>query len=419
MSRPRRIFQVGLFGLAAAVGYTVLVWRPVVMTALGVEPPAGWWFVDTYALLAASDMAALGLDPYVPNPLDLLGVPHWYSDWWFLIGHLGLTRFDVYWLGAGVVGLFLASAILVLRPRNGSEALVAWLALCSPPVILGVNRANADLLIFSIMALLGLALASPRRWVWWQGPWLVALAAGLKFYPIVVGLILVLVARPRREVWASLAVMTLLVLAVAMSVSDAIARALPLLMSPEGFFSFGSSALFTLAGLSPPAAKWAAWMAGALVALGWLRRTPVPPAALPGHEKMAFGLGALIVVGCFFAGVSYSYRLVFLLLMLPLLWTWSRAAGVHSGAGPARLVLGLTLPLVWIDGLACATINLGWAQRMGIPMHTVELAAGWLTHTVSWVWVGGTCGLLLALYRPAIASLFGGSPPNVEVSPCV
>ena len=393
-----------------ALGYTVLVWWPVVMTALGVEPPAGWWFVDTYALLAASDTVALGLNPYVPNPLDLLGVPHWYSDWWFLCGSLGLTRADVYWLGAGIVGLFLVSAILVLRPRNGSESLVAWLALCSPPVILGVNRANADLLIFSIMALLGWVLASLRRWVWRQGPWLVALAAGLKFYPIVAGLALGLVERPRREVWVSLAVMGLLALAVALSVADAIVRVLPLLMPPEGFFSFGSSALFTLAGLPPLTAKGAALVAGAMVILGWMRHTPVPPTTLPAHEKTAFGLGALIVVGCFFAGVSYSYRLVFLLLMLPLLWTWSRAAGAHSGAGIARLVLGLTLPLVWIDGLACATINLGWAQRLGLPMRTVELTAGWLTHTVSWVWVGGICGLLLALFRPAIALLLAKKP---------
>lgn len=406
MSRLRRLAFGGLFALAVLCAQALVVRFPLVLTALGVEPPAGWWFVDTYALLASSDAVALGLDPYAPNPLDLLHVPHWYSDWWFGLAALGLTRADTYAVGAAIVGVFLASAVWLLRPARLPEAVFAWLVLSSPPFLLGVNRANADLLVCALMVLLVWLLTRAPRWVWGAGATaVVALAAGLKFYPIVAGGALVTAPRPARERWVALLLMGGGAIAVGVSVAEAVVRALPLVLPPVGFFSFGASAWFGLLGLTPPAAHLAAWVVGLALAFGWWRLTPDVPEGLPEGERAAFAVGALLIAGCFFAGVGYSYRLVFAVLLLPLLRTWGGLKSGGRGSRTARWVLWLTLPLLWIDGLACAAVNLGWAARLGLDLSTVEAAAGWATHSLGWLWVAGICGLLLALYRPACASL--------------
>lgn len=413
MNWPRRLVHGGLFALAVLLTQALVVQFPVVLTALGVEPPAGWWFVDTYALLASSDAVALGLDPYVPNPLDLLHVPHWYSDWWFGLAALGLTRAHAYAVGATIVGVFLAAAICHLRPLRRREAVFAWLVLSSPPFLLGVNRANADLLVCAFMILLaGILTRAPRR-LWGVGAMaVVALVAGLKFYPIVAGGALVTAPRPAGERRVALGLMAGATIVVGWSVADAVTRALPLVLPPVGFFSFGASAWFGLLGLTPPATHLAAWLLGLTLALGWWRLTPALPDGLPEGERTAFVVGALLIAGCFFTGVGYSYRLVFVVLLLPLLWTWAGLQTGGRGGRIARWVLGLTLPLLWIDGLACATVNLGWAARLGLDLPTVEAAAGWMTHSLGWLWVAGICGLLLALYRPACASLLRPPVPQ-------
>lgn len=409
MNRIRHLVLAGLLAGAVLLTLASVVRFPLVLTALGVEPPAGWWFVDTYALLAASDAVTQGLDPYAPNPLDLLHVPHWYSDWWFALAALGLTRADVYAVGAVVVGAFLVAAVLVLRPATGWEVLFAWGVLCSPPFLLGVNRANADLAICALMVLLAWLLAAAPRPAWAAGgAAVVALAAGLKFYPIIAGAALVTAPRPPRERWLALGLLAAGGLLVAWSVADGVQRALALVLPPVGFFSFGASAWFGLVGLAPGAAHLAAWLAGLVLAALWWRRTPTVPAALPAAARVAFVIGALLIVGCFFTGVSYSYRLVFGVLLLPLLWRWAALGRTAPGGWIARGVLVLTLPVLWIDGLACACVNLGWAARWRCDVATVETAAGWMTHSASWLWVAGICGLLLALFRPAVAELAGG-----------
>ena len=58
--------------------------------------------------------------------------------------------------------------------------------------------------------------------------------------------------------------------------------------------------------------------------------------------------GAALVVGCFFLGASYVYKLVFAVWLLPWLW--------RQGAAPAeerwrRLTLALLLAVLWFEGL--------------------------------------------------------------------
>jgi hypothetical protein len=404
-SNPARAYRIGLVGLVVGTFALIVAW-PDAMVPLGIGLPSDRWFIDIYALLASSDAFALGLDPYKPNPLDWLHVPHWYSDWWFWLHDLGLTRADAPWLGAAIGASYVTAALVLVRPRDFAAMLVGWLAICGPVALLGVNRANPDMLIFAAFVGIAWLLTRPARPAWLLGPPLIALMAGLKFYPLAGALALPFAPRVRREVWASLGLMAALAMLLALGLHDDVRRVATLIEAPREFFAFGGAQLFTLLGVAPGGAFLLTVAIGAALAVVEWWRSPALPAALPEREVVAFVLGAAVVVGCFFIGGSYSYRLVFALLMLPLLGTLRRDAGATVVRRLAQAAWWGVPVLVWFDGLFC----LGWNLTLGTfgPAWTARLwQSAFLANVLlSWLWIGLVSCLLVSLVRSRAAQLF-------------
>jgi len=390
------VLAAGLPLLLVATLLTVAVW-PVTMAWLGIPLAQGRWFADLYSLLATSDAFALGLDPYRPNPLDPLHAPHWYTDWWFWLHDIGLTRGDASWLGLAGNLLFLVATVVLLRPAGGGEILVGWLLVASPAVLLGLNRANPDLVIVALFSLAAGLLASRHRPLWLLGPPVIALLAGMKFYPLAGCAALVFVRRPAREVIGSLAYMVVLGGMVGASVADDFLRVAPLLEHELGVFTFGGGQLLRLLDCPPAAVAVATASLGAVVFVGAAWRSAPAPAAFPDREVIAFVLGASVLLGCFWLGVSYLYRLAFVVLMLPLLWRWGRTAEGGENRRWATAALGLSLVLVWLDGLTSLALNLGWLPWPGATAAEIVRGAGWIVHGLSWGWACCLSRLLVAL----------------------
>jgi hypothetical protein len=397
-------YRPALVALVLA-SYAVLVLWPDVMIPLGIGLPGDRWFIDIYALLASSDAFALGLDPYKPNPLDWLHVPHWYTDWWFWLHNLGLSRADTPWLGTVIGGSYVTATLALVRPRDFAEMLTGWLVIAGPVAMLGVNRANPDLLIFAVFTALAWLLTSRSRAHWLLGAPLIACMTGLKFYPLAGALALPFAPRVRKEIWASLGLMAGLTVLLALGLYDDVRRVAALIEAPREFYAFGGAQLFILAGLSQTSAFLITVGVGAALALVWWIWTPERPVNLPDREVVAFVLGAATIIGCFIMGVGYSYRLVFAVLMLPLLGTLRLQP---STAVIRRLTLaGLAgiLIMVWYDGLFC----LGWnltlgaiAQKWTAPVWSAAFLTGAL---LSWIWIGAMIGLSMALARPVLHRL--------------
>ncbi|MDB6128634.1 MAG: hypothetical protein JWM35_2530, partial [Verrucomicrobia bacterium] len=168
----------------------------------------GAWFLDTFALLASNDAVTRGLDPYAPNPLDYFHRPHVYSHLWLHLRDLGLTRADVTWLGLSIVAAFLLAALARLRPRTWKQLLWYAAIFCSAPVLLAIERANNDLVIFVLLAPVVACVRSRRQAMWLVGLLLVTVAALLKYYPAVAALVLFNIG-DRRELRARVLVFTL------------------------------------------------------------------------------------------------------------------------------------------------------------------------------------------------------------------
>jgi hypothetical protein len=112
-------------------------------------------------------------------------------------------------------------------------------------------------------------------------------------------------------------------------------------------------------------------------------------------ERLRAALGAIVLLACFTAGVSYSYRWIF--VVWPAIWLWRQATAI-SLSGRQRWVArggcALVLLCLWLDGGLCLTVNLflppgnqAWLDHLQFvwrlwtqPLHwlLMMMFAGWL-----------------------------------------
>ncbi len=357
MDLPRRLWWLLVAFTGSVLAYFTSF--PEHFRAVGVNH-YGVWFLDTYAILASNDaLARGGIDIYGYNPLDYFGRPHVYPHWWLLLGKLGLTRGDVAWLGFVLGAAFFVAAIAWLRPRQPGE--LAWnlVVLCSPPVLLALNRGNNDLVIFVLLAPVVPCLLARRAAVRALAIGLIAVAAALKTYPAVAAVVLLAGGSP-REVRGRVAAMIAVFALMAVDVARDFAHYGAVVPRPDGLMTFGAANIFIAAGASDPLANGLALATGLVAGMVFWRADflgawKIEPEGE--REWLGFVLGAALLTGCFFAGMSFAYRWVFAVWMLPLLWRLRGDAGAPRNARRLATVTSVLLTLVlWIDPIASAVL---------------------------------------------------------------
>ncbi|HVT72648.1 MAG TPA: hypothetical protein VHD61_05895 [Lacunisphaera sp.] len=381
--------------LLTVAGWLAFVLVPQLLVLVGISS-YGMWYLDSYAVLAAVDAVRQGvpMGPGVANPLDPLGRDHKYSDWWFALRWLGLTREANFLVGTTWVGAFAVAVWATLRPRNFREA--AWLALLllAPGVVLAIHRANNDLVVFVLIAICGAAAADPG----W-GRQLIALGAlvlatGLKFYPAPAALGF-LWLRPVRRAAGPLGLALVGAGATLASVWPQLKRAQ---------FTFEATVHTTGAPLLWRDLGWpdstSLWFSVAIIGMGAVglaaTRCTAGLAENGGlRERFLAALGAIIVVACFVAGVSYAYRWVFALWMALWLWREVEAPQALRRRWTVRLGLGLLVACFWLDGMFCLVVNLGFMPMPAARQQALQLAWRLCTQPLQWLFVILLAGWLL------------------------
>ncbi len=373
----------------------------------------GVWFADSYAVLAANDAVARGMDPYAQNPLDLFGRPHVYPHGWLWLGKLGLTRADNQVVGLVWVGVFLGLALHWLRPQSWRDVLRAMAVIGSPPLLLAYQRANNDLVIFAILsAVVPCLVARHSAWSWLALP-AIAVAAALKYYPAAAGALLLWGADRRQIIGRSL-VMAALLLLVAVAIQADLAAAGTRMPKAEGLMSFGAAFALAPLGLSSSGSLGVVVLLFGLVVLaGWRLRTLTGWAAPANRsrEYLGFVLGALLLSACFWSNVNFSYRWLFGVWLLPWLWRGMDDARL---ARPVRHLMRTTwlllLLALWASALTVSGLELRhWLAPFETP-EQVEQAALLLydlTQPVIWALFVCLAFLLLPFGRGIIAVLRG------------
>jgi hypothetical protein len=356
-----RLIVVG----ALAVYFLILIvgrafFRVDIWPSLGV-PTGPSLFFDTRNVTAALDCSRLGFDPLVENPCDPWDRPMNYPRLWLALRWLGLDRSHTDALAVTFIALFIASVLLLLGRITLGQGIVVAVALCSPAVMFAIERANMDIVVYSLLASAMLVWGSRMARSDILSPLIVFLAAAAKIYPAF-GLVAYLFSNRRRAAVTALVLLIGFAVYAAATIEDiqAVART-----APQGqYYSFGARIL--------PAAiyhlfvpdRWAGMLAKQLVAVVpvlvaapvlWLwgrRRRPSPDPDQGGRPRLAFHIGTLLFLATFGIANNFDYRLVFLLLTFPQLFGWIAAGAEEPRAGLAGLTLVVVVGLLWIGALS-------------------------------------------------------------------
>jgi hypothetical protein len=377
-------------------------------------------FVDISVSLAAWECARRGIDVIISNPCDILQRGYVYSPIRLAASGVPLSVKDTMAVGWALDLLFITSLVLLPPPRGPMEFVLVLAATLSTMVVFALERANLDLLLFMLVLAAGLC-AQGRPALRLVGYLAALLAALLKYYPAM-ALIVILRERPKAFFAIALAVAGALALFLVEYRAE-IARGLPHI--PSGRYDTDLFAAQNLPSFMGMAIEVAAQPSDAAALLGGITRAGLYAAlivaaavicrrllhlaewrsalaALAPLEQVLLAVGGAVIVGCFFAGQSISYRGVFLLLVCPGLLAVSRTRSRQCRALGLYTAIVVVL-LMWGE---CLRVNLhALLQRTEAP----EPVAGvlelqfWLWRELGWWW-------LVSVLLAVLADFVGEAP---------
>jgi len=372
----RAVFKITAFGpeldgrvvaAGALVAYFMVVAIPRLFWGINLwphlfgVPAAPTRFFDTRVITSGLDCRRMGFDPLTYNPCDVSGRPMNYPRVWLLLRWLGVGQSQTDVLAVIFIGVFLASFFLLMGRLTVGEGVIVALAVCSPAVMFGVERANSDIVLFALVAAAVVAWRSDQSRGEVAGPPLVLVAAFLKLYPVFALPSYLMTRRRNAAVTAAICIAVFAAYAVVFRADiEAIVRA-----TPHGEYnSYGARIL--------PAAIYhrvvlQAWGAGSIVklalaivplligAMAWVigrRRLPRPDAGEGDWSRLAFTMGSLLFLGTFALSINFDYRLVLLLLTLPQLLRWIGDPSYDPRGPLASAAIVSILILLWIGPLS-------------------------------------------------------------------
>ena len=409
-----------MLALAIAVGAlgAAAVWRADRTAELWVDmwsrigvPALLPTFADTRAFTSAWECSRLGYDVFAENPCDPWNRTLVPPGFLVRLDFLGLGPSATVPLALAMIALFAVSVLVVAGPVTWRQTLVYLAILFSPSVLLGVERGNTDLLVFSLLTLVLVTVRSPSRW--WRATAYAALllASLIKVYPIFAAGLL-LRQSPRRALAGGAAVFLPLAVYAVFTFDE-------LTSSMEGMtrladLSWGASVAPEALGLSDRSTTIvvvAGVAAGLALSVGLAL-------ALRGREAWggederrldAFWIGAGVYVGTFVVGSNFNYKLVCLIFTVPQLLAWSSRAharmpfaGLALAAVVATFWVGVERPFspgigdLWLDALRFFPFDeiLTWGLFVYLATALWLTVPSWLSP--SWTAVGAGGGAVRA-----------------------
>ncbi|MCX7846599.1 MAG: hypothetical protein N2595_00985 [bacterium] len=339
-----------------------------------------WWnipvmeptFSDLYVVTSGAETFAHGLDPFFLNPYDSEGRRLNYPRIWQWLGYLGVRTSHTVPLGITLVALFVLGLFLAVPLPSHLHALLLGACLLSPAVLFAVERGNADLFIFFLLAL---AIAAARSWA--LACWFVFCAYILKLYPLAAAAIFL--RYPKRQA----IIASLLFFLSAAAYLVIISSDLPLISAatPRGASqSYGIHVFWTQvqnANASLGAIAKTCTLAAALLIPFTALTLPVfLPRPSIAESKMldAFRVGAAVYCTTFLLGNNWDYRLIFLLFAVPQLGSW-----LHHPSPPFRLLARTALATLLLSLWHFLIARLSRTLPYGVYLSsTLDEAANWL-----------------------------------------
>lgn len=320
-------------------------------------------FADTRGITHAIDCVLHGQDPYSVGAFDPWHRLYNYPPVWLLARYLGITS-----QSSDVIGLLFATAaisayIFLLNARTALTAGIVFLAIASRCVLLSIERGNSDQIVFFLLVF-GLFLIHrlpPKARARLSGSLIVVLTV-LKVYPIAA----VTIFLHHRQGWKR-TLTTALAAATALLLTSGTRLAQIIANTPrDADLSFGTFPFFdalsrhTVHALGPIVENYrlaspigALLLAGIAMTLGARagnRLDRVLPPIDPSQTRGAIAIACLsIFCFAFIAGVSFDYRLIYLIGALAWLVEDLDRSGTKRSLPAALLIVVLLWKPFWLS----------------------------------------------------------------------
>lgn len=348
-------------------------------------------FWDLSLVLQSIDCARQGFDVFQEGN-GCLEDPSIYApgmNWLRVIPAAVLSNEVVGAWGVALIAVMSLALLWLARRSAGIGQIVLLIAAVGGPWLLLLERGNIDAAVFLtavVVAIIAGRRNSLAMWaiaavlIWVMGTW--------KYYPFVLGLMLLPVLRLRRG-WLVIAGFA------AASAAFVLATLSNLRASSEANSDMAVFVDFVILGRTPLAARmepletgfgspmWThlvVWLLGLLaIAWGLLVSDRMRRPSLTGAMLSAAG-GALFLVAILYAGFGWGYKATFLLLLMPL---FSVAAGssrriVASTSLVVVVLIGICSVVVWNTLIAttCGIVAGGIGLGVGVGVMVREVRAG-------------------------------------------
>jgi len=377
----------GILWLFAYPGYWPYFLGPLHLTGERLYP-----FLDMHGRLAAFEATRMGIDIlYNPNPLDPLSRINIKPTWPLGLSFLGLGRSHLVICGIAAGISFIAITLSWLRPQKIWESFLLFFICFSPAVLLGIERANDDLVYFSLLALVPLSLRLRSDRGYWFAWLVIFLLAPAKYYPGAVFLVLLGEVRSWRQLGLLFGTGVLFVAAYATINIEEILYLRNAVPSPSYYMAHGGALAFAM--FSGQTFFYLIFLILFFV-LGGLPifRASWPEIDLTDSDRRWLLLGSSVFGFCFLLNSNFDYRLIFILPTLPALLRIARSCGHFSYLAKTMIYL---LPLVfWMDILVLHT---GILTDLTLNRHLFEWVAA-IKSMILWFYVLGLavfCGTVL------------------------
>ena len=328
----------------------------------------------------------MGVDVVVENPCDPWGRAHNYGLFWLNIGKLGLTRDDITWLAMTINAVFLILAIVIISPASVMQLIFALLFLVSPAVMLGLERTNADLIIFTLLVLSFYCLYSDNVILTVLGCLIIFFTAILKLYPVVILPVLIFYSSANKTKFSLLVATTILFfLYMFLNWSD-VSHLIGVIPNITWHYSMGGELLFSRLGYElNGSTRVATYALAAMAVLSGIilgsrlhvsgNRSGSPDVDYDWH-RMLYLSGSVLVVFSFVIKNSFDYRNIFFIFLLPyLLSLISRPGMVHYRKQVALVILMVYGFLFWAEFFVSVFHNVAYSASL---IRIVESVLNWM-----------------------------------------
>ena len=280
-------------------------------------------FADLRVIIGGAESYALGYDPLINNPNDPWGRVMNYPRIWQWLFLLKINQNHTTYIGMAFIFLFVVGIFLFLKPINNITAWLLTMSLFSPAVLLGIERANNDLLIFFIVSLALLVLRRSAL----AAMSLILTGFILKLYPLFgLGCLL----KENQKTLLRLAIISLVIILIYLGftfedlvrIRQGTPRSIGLSYGVDVFW-------MSVQSHSPLAGKILHLLSYGMVLflvifVLWLNRNAFQaPVSEKDNHIDAFRLGSMIYLGTFMLGNNWDYRLLFLIFVIPQLVSWA------------------------------------------------------------------------------------------------